>query len=231
MKKLLLNEIPQESIKDKVYVNYCFSAMSKICDYMSWVLNFKEDDEDIDDASRIYERNYIITLASLLSQINNNKKMGLIGGEVAKSFEVGSNDKYKEFYANIRKKQNSSYKKTTTIVFPDFLIHEDHCKTNITREKQHFILEAKTNLIKDDTYFHLDFLKLNFYIENLNFDNAAYLIVNNNLSTIQAYLDSYVKEVGHYFNDIFDRLYFFIQEEYKQKPKIYELKEESELEM
>lgn len=222
MPTLSLHLIQPEAIIDKNYVYFCFNAMKMISDSMSWVMNFKDDDSNVDDISRIYERNYIITFVSKLSEAGFSK-LDLIGGEVAKSFDVGLNQNYAKLYAKIKRGMNPNYNRTPSIVFPDFLIHKSHGKESINRSNQHFIIEAKTNVIEKKEYFYLDFLKLNFYLENLNYDNAAYLIINNKKSDIQSYLNGYTDELTYYYKGICENLYFFIQEEYNSEPQIYVL--------
>ncbi len=203
------------------YVYHSFNAMTEIADSMNWVM-FTKDDDDIDEkAQKIYERNYIITLVATLCK-GGYQIPGLMNGEVAKSLDIEGCE-ISNKYAEIKKMLKPDYKSKPKYVFPDFLIHESHNPQELIQSKQHFIIEAKTSPIDQKELFYLDFLKLNYYIKHLNYENAAYLIVNNKLATIQQYLDDYLREIGLYYDEIFRQLFFFIQDDIKSYPKLYKI--------
>lgn len=199
-----------------------------------------EDDGDDDSKYKIYERNYIITLASLFSdnnvKRNHNAITGSINGEVAKKLKLPEyNDtayfeKYIEKKALSEKKEKpcSSRKERKQVhVFPDFLIHEKNSfdPSNMSRNTQHLIMEAKTTKIKDEMKFWFDFLKLNFYIEKLQFDNAVYFILGTSLSNINTYIQNYMDDENVvYCGDEINRLFFIVQEKLKNTPKLYQIK-------
>lgn len=199
-----------------------------------------EDDDDDDSKYKIYERNYIITLASLFSDNNvkrNHKEIsGSINGEVAKKLKMSEYndtayfDKYiakKALSGKTGKPSSSSKERKQVHVFPDFLIHENNSfeLSNMSRKTQHLIMEAKTTEIKDEMKFWFDFLKLNFYIEKLQFDNAVYFILGTPLSNINTYIQNYMDdEKVVYCGDEINRLFFIVQETIKNKPELYVIK-------
>ena len=210
-----------DSFHDNTYLYYCFEAMKELHKSLDWIC-FHEEDMDDDDI-QVYERNYIISLTTMLSR-KGLTLPGLINGEVAKSLDAGSS-KAKEEYVKIKRMKNQEYSPNSCYVFPDFLIHESHSKEQDTwtKENQHIIIEAKTKHIGDEQPFYLDFFKLNFYLKELNFESAIYIIVRTSVSDIQKYLSKYETGVDYLSNEAFDNLFFFVQENLKSEPKIYKL--------
>lgn len=224
------------------YLRIAFDTICKIQKDENYVcelidIDDEGDDGDDDNKYKIYERNYIITLASLFSNNNvkrNNKEIsGYINGEVAKKLKLPEYDdtayfdKYIEKKALSEKKEmpNSSRKERKQVhVFPDFLIHEKNSfdPSNMSRETQHFIMEAKTTEIKDEIKFWFDFLKLNFYIEKLRFDNAVYFILGTPLSKINTYIQNYMDDENVVCcGDEINRIFFIVQEKIESKPELY----------
>ena len=76
--------------------SYLKNAYNTICDihnHIEWICDCKDDDDNIDGSdSQIYERNYIINLASRLSSKRKTKEF--INGEVAKKLYL-TNDSTK----------------------------------------------------------------------------------------------------------------------------------------
>ena len=218
--KLIIDEIGIDTISKNSYVYLCFNAMKEISNSMSLVMDIKKDDDIDDEVHRIYERNYIITLVETLCK-GDYQIPKIISGEVAKDLYIEGSE-YSDKYAEIKKSIKPGYKSKPRYVFPDFLIHNSHNSQELTN--QHIIIEAKTSPILEKGYFYLDFLKLIFYIKCLNYENAAYLIVNNNVSEIQDYVNGYIEEYKLFYDEIIPKLYFFIQERPDSTPKLYMLK-------
>lgn len=216
-----------ESLPNNSYLEYCFNAMKDLSDSIDWIC-FHEKDMDEDDI-QVYERNYIISLTAKLAErkYESNQKVsipGLINGEVIKSLSACSQNA-KDEYVKIKRMKNKEYSAGSYYVFPDFLIHESHSEDNNTwtPENQHIIIEAKTRQINDAYSFFMDFFKLNFYIHELHFKNAIYMIVRTPISQIEEYLKQYVEEVDYLHDEDLDKLLFFIQETLDSKPKIYKI--------
>lgn len=219
--RLKLDSIDDNDVRNKPYVFHCFNSMKEISKSMYLVKTIKDDDDVDGNIVQIYERNYIITMVSTLCK-EGCLISGMMSGEVAKSLCI-EGCSISETYAEIKKKINTAYESTPKYVYPDFLIHENHNSQDINTSKQHFIVEAKTSPIQRKELFYLDFLKLNYYIEYLHYENAGYLIVNNKEADIQNYLDSYMEDVGFKCKDIFHKMFFFIQEEIDSAPQLYRL--------
>lgn len=219
---LLLDEVGIDTVSNTSYVYHCFNAMNEISKSMSWVMEIKDDDDIDDEVHRIYERNYIITLVETLCR-GNYRIPEMISGEVAKDLFIEGSE-FSEKYAEIKRKLKPDYKSKPKYVYPDFLIHNSHKRQDLTN--QHLIIEAKTSHIPQKEYFYLDFLKLVFYIKCLRYENAAYLIVNNNVSEILNYVNGYIEEYELFYDEIIPKLFFFIQEKIDSTPKMYMLRNE-----
>ena len=211
----------EESLPNDSYLYYCFEAMKDLYKSLDWVCFHKEnmDDDDV----QVYERNYIISLASMLSK-KGLELPGLINGEVAKSLDTTSRET-KEKYIELKRKQNPSYEPRSCYVFPDFLIHKSHSPNQDawTIDNQHIIIEAKTAQIKDKYSFFGDYFKLNFYLDELHFEYAIYIIVQTPFSDICKYLSEYEDEIDFLSSERFSRMFFFIQEKIDCEPKIYRI--------
>ena len=202
---------------------YCFEAMKDLHNSLDWFC-FHKEDMDEDDV-QVYERNFIISLVSMLSKKNGFTLPGKINGEVAKSLDALAPQEVKEQYKELKRRQTPSYNPKSCYIFPDFLIHENHSpeKETWTRENQHIIIEAKTSCNVNRDSFFLDFFKLNLYLSYLHFDNAIYLIVRTPISKIKKYLLEYEKQIKFLSEDRLDNLYFFVQEQIDEEPKIYKI--------
>lgn len=226
--------------KLKMANSYLRIAFDTICNiqkddkYVCELIDMDDEYGDDDSKYKVYERNFIISLASKFfenkTQLSISNLPGYVNGEVAKKLKINEFDdkSYLEMYIQIKRIKNASYKDKEQIhVFPDFLIHEFNSfdSINMRREAQHFIMEAKTTEIKDETKFWLDFLKLNFYIEKLKFDNAAYFILGTPLSRINTFIQNYMDDEGVVCcgNEI-NRLFLIVQETLKDAPKLYQIK-------
>ena len=229
-------ELTNAKIKDgNIWLQDAFCTICKMHEDKTYVCEFVNMDEDDNGDSKfyIYERNYIITLASLFSEYKaegKNKKLpGLINGEVAKKLKLQKfGDKgYLQKYIEIKQKYEPSYKKREQVhVFPDFLVHESNSfdSSNMSRKTQHLVMEAKTTEIKTEKFFWFDFLKLNFYLEELQFDNAVYFILGTPLSSINSYIQSYMDKIGLTCGDDINRLFFIVQETIEREPELYVIK-------
>ena len=210
-------------LPENTYLYYCFEAMKDLHNSLDWFC-FHKEDMDEDDV-QVYERNFIISLVSMLSKKNGFTLPGKINGEVAKSLDALAPQEVKEQYKELKRRQTPSYNPKSCYIFPDFLIHENHSpeKETWTRENQHIIIEAKTSCNVNRDSFFLDFFKLNLYLSYLHFDNAIYLIVRTPISKIKKYLLEYEKQIKFLSEDRLDNLYFFVQEQIDEEPKIYKI--------
>ena len=107
---------------------------------------------------------------------------------------------------------------------PDLIIHEEHNSKNLTTDRQHLIIEAKTKIYSKKR-FAKDFFKLNSYISKLNFKNAVFLSIGKPVEKIEKLINSY-KIDGHYLCNEYKRIYFVIcpdAENFNNDIKIYTL--------
>ena len=213
-----------EGFSDKSYLFYCFEAMKELHKSLDWVCFHVEDMDD--DDIQVYERNFIISLTTMLSK-KGFTLPGLINGEVAKSLDAFAPTEIRDKYITLKRSQKQDYAPKSCYVFPDFLIHESHSldKASWNTKNQHIIIEAKTNDITNKNAFFLDLFKLNAYLSYLHFENAIYLIVQTSISKINNYLLEYRNQVN-FFSDSINNLYFFIQEKIDDEPKIYKIKKD-----
>ena len=249
-KEYELEPICPEILLGNPYLQIAYQTICDIHNDDKYVCELLELDDDDDDESKnddkdnfkyiIYERNYIISLTSIYTERRMNlpsvELQGYLNGEVAKKLYL-SNDtrkqdiqdrKYLEKYIEIKQLFPKKYVGRDQIhVFPDFLIHDFNSfdSDKVSRETQHLIMEAKTTKITDEKYFWLDFLKLNFYIEKLQFDNAVYLILGTPLSSINTYIQNYMNKIRVTCGDEIHHLFFIIQETLKSEPQLYQIKE------
>lgn len=213
----------EKPLPESTYLYYCFEAMKDLHNSIDWFC-FHKEDMDEDDV-QVYERNFIISLVSMLSKKNGFNLPGKINGEVAKSLDAMAPQDVKDQYLELKRKQTSGYNPQSCYIFPDFLIHENHSpeKETWTRENQHIIIEAKTCCNVNVDSFFLDFFKLNLYLSYLHFENAIYLIVRTPISKIEKYLLEYEKRIKYLCEDKLENLYFFVQEQIDEEPKIYKI--------
>ena len=173
----------RENLPDNSYLFYCFEAMKDLHKSLDWVCFHVEDMDD--DDIQVYERNFIISLTTMLSK-KGFTLPGLINGEVAKSLDAFAPTEVKDKYLKLKRSQKQDYNPKSCYVFPDFLIHESHSseKDFWNIDNQHIIIEAKTNVITNKNAFFLDLFKLNAYLSYLHFENVIYLIVQTPISKI-----------------------------------------------
>lgn len=210
-----------EQLPPNSYLSCFHEAMKELFNYPNWICIPQEDmdDEDI----QVYERNYIISLVNTLSKVGL-KLPGIINGEVIKSLDAAS-DEVRNEYKRIKKDHDNKYSSNSCYVFPDLLIHEDHSlkKETWTTDNQHIIIEAKTSEIKDSYRFFLDFFKLNFYLHELHYENAVYLLLKTSVEKINRMLEQYMNKKYYQCDECFERLYFFVQEQIDKEPEIYKI--------
>ncbi len=212
----------QEKLPDNSYLFYCFEAMKELQKSLDWVCFHVEDMDD--DDIQVYERNFIISLTTMLSR-KGFTLPGLVNGEVVKSLDAFAPEEIRNKYITLKRSQKQDYYPKSCYVFPDFLIHENHSskKGSWTENNQHIIIEAKTSYITNENAFSLDLFKLNAYLSYLHFENAIYLIVQTPISKINKYLLDYLNQVK-FLSERISNLYFFIQEKIDDEPKIYKIK-------
>ena len=238
--KYELTEVKLNSEMVNSYLRKAFKTIKEIQRCAGCICSFKDKDDEIDGTDyQIYERNFIINLASKLP--NRRKTKEFINGEVAKKLNMHDDNqaqnnqdkRYLNKYIEIKKKINIKYVGDDNIyVFPDFLIHDSNSfePENMNRDTQHLIMEAKTTKITGSKkmYFWIDFLKLNFYIEKLKFDNALFFILGTPLKIINTYIQNYMDDenVVNCGDDI-NRIFFIVQEKIESDPKLFTIKESS----
>ena len=91
---------------------------------------------------------------------------------------------------------------------PDLIIHEEHNSKNLTTDRQHLIIEAKTKTYGKKK-FDKDFFKLNSYISKLMFRNAVFLSIGKPVEKIETLIKSYIDK-GYYISNEYKRIYFVI---------------------
>ena len=213
----------ENPLPENTYLYYCFEAMKDLHNSLDWIC-FHKEDMDEDDV-QVYERNFIISLVSMLSKKEGFILPGKINGEVAKSLDALAPRDAKEQYIELKRQQTPGYNPKSCYIFPDFLIHENQSpdKNTWTSTNQHIIIEAKTSCIININSFFLDLFKLNLYLSYLHFEKAIYLIVQTPVSRINNYLLEYEKQNKYICEEKLDNLYFFIQEHIDDEPKIYKM--------
>lgn len=233
-KEYTLEPISPDIDKANSYLRIAYETICNIHSDENYVceLDVFDGDGDDDNKYKIYERNYIISLASKFSEnklrLSCENLPGYVNGEVAKKLKINEfdNKSYLEKYIQIKRFKKASYKDREQIhVFPDFLIHDFNSFNldSMNEKTQHLIMEAKTTKItKENEYlFFLDFLKLNFYLDKLRFDNAIYLLLGTPISDISDYVQDYLSNIGLICKNKLDRLYFIVQEKIKSKPQLF----------
>lgn len=196
---------------DKCLVNKCF----EVVDYMYSHKYIVSDDKEI-----INEQNYMLSFTYLFGCLVGDKEL-LVGGELKKSIQFYDNDIAKELHDRIRSKTNT---RESVMVKPDFVIHNDIIRGKLNPENQKVIVEAKTakNIEKDE--FCWDLFKLREYIDQLGFNYAIYLIINNDKEFVESKLDNY-KEMAlpEITSEISEKLLFILQEKEETAPKLYKI--------
>jgi hypothetical protein len=247
----LLKEVNCIDIKNNQYLIACYNAMKYIGENYKSVITKTIEKRNDEIAIEIYERNYIIYLTYVIGLIQGKcsnvlEKEDFINGEIYKEIEILPDESAKKAYhqfleiknkKEIKKKDNCS-DETAVIsmnehigqLIPDFLIHISHKKDNDYRG-QKFIIEAKTTSKLQEIPFCWDLLKLNIYVNSLNFDNAAYIILNSSVEKINTLLAYYILNID-YYEEALDKIWFFVQNwdsknESLLSPKIFKLDKEN----
>lgn len=179
----------------------------------------------------ICERNYVIYVSFVLGclygkEIIESKEY--VNGEITKHFDNYSDeakaayDKYLR-YKKMRKNgilspnnyEQEEFHLKRINVRPDFVIHDSH-KEDYDTAGQKLVVEAKSSLYLDDLDFCWDLMKLNFYLDKLNFQNCIYMIVNTSKADIQKMINFYTDEFNYFSNDL-SKLWFFVQNQDEKK--------------
>lgn len=226
----LLKEVNCTEIKNNQYLIACYNAMKYIGENYRSVITKTTEKRNDKVAIEIYERNYIIYFTYVLGLLQGKctnvlDKEDFINGEIYKEIEILPDESAKKAYhqfleiknkKEIKKKDNCS-DETAVIsmnehighLIPDFLIHISH-KNDHDNCGQKFIIEAKTTSKLQEIPFSWDLLKLNIYVNSLNFDNAAYIIINSSVEKINSLLDYYILNID-YYEEALDKIWFFVQ--------------------
>jgi len=132
-----------------------------------------------------FEDNFVYNLKSKFDEISKEKLQSL-------NVEIASN-----FTKTIQIKDEavSTWKKyfNTYTIKPDLFIHRDQEEDTINQE---FAAEVKTQKTSSENIFK-DLLKLNIYIEELNYKTAVFLGINYSISEITDFVKEYITK-GNY---------------------------------
>ena len=199
---------------DSTFANACFQIMKYLQEHKYLV--FTEEDE-------ISEQNYMISFAYLLGCELKDMKH-LYGGELDKILSVCNNRKIMA----LAKRLKRSCKDDVVTVKPDFVIHKCLERDNLHPVHQCFIVEAKTLKRFSQDVFSWDIFKLHGYISQLQYENAVYIIINSDKSTVEnklkKYIDEYVDDLGSWMEKTKNgRLLFFIQKDKDSVPEAYQV--------
>lgn len=202
-----------EEIRDycNPYVSACFQAMLSICDKLKRMQNA---DGNID------EQNYVIELASSISNNFGHTKF-LLGGELKKEI-TSSNKAVQNLIARINNIAEG-YNHPTVTVKPDYVIHYNVKRENLSEETQKMVIEAKTKNHLAQDLFSWDLYKLGAYVNELSYQTAIYLILNTDKNRVDALLAGYKEQGLPEINDPKGHLFFFIQDSIDSVPKAYTL--------
>lgn len=172
---------------------------------------------ELSDLTVTYERNFVNQLNTQfqLHQRNIDIQYDLITQlEVLKPF-IYKNEKteYKIFktYAELKKIDEKETGEALTTI-PDFVIHFG--QTDLSEHNQRLILEAKVSSTLNSFDFACDLFKLNIYVDKFNFQNAVYLIVNNDIDLIKKRLKSYLDDEYYMTVQNLEKIIFFIKKDF-----------------
>jgi len=224
MKQLVDRKL--EDIIGNKYLHAFYDVMSQIGEQYGPII-IKEGKKPF--KKEICERNYIIYISFILGCLHGKEilvRKEYINGEITKHFEDYS-DKAKEAYEkykimrnertvsknNNKKEEDSQFKQIN--VRPDFVIHDSH-EEDYDTVGQKLVVEAKSTLYLDELDFCWDLMKLNFYLDKLKFQNCIYMIVNTSKADIQKMINLYTEKFD-YFSDDLSKLWFFVQNQDKNK--------------
>lgn len=226
MKQLVDRKL--EDIIGNKYLHSFYEVMSQIGEQYGPII-IKDGKNPF--KKEICERNYIIYISFILGYMCGKEiieRKEYVNGEITKHFEHFS-DKEKKAYDQflkfkiMKKKETSQNMNEKEIksqlkrinVRPDFVIHESH-KEDYETTGQKLVVEAKSTLYLDELDFCWDLMKLNFYIDKLNFQNCIYIIVNTSKADIQKMLNLYTEKFDYFSNDL-SKLWFFVQNQDEKK--------------
>ena len=216
--KKLVKKTVKDICRNK-YLYAIYKAMKEIGrNHSAVIVKMKIDDPYVID---INERNYILFLTYILGTIQGKSKDKIISrndyinGEIYKNLDSNDDENIKKAYekfVNLDGCKKCEEIEDSKNVRPDFVIHQSHDKVNNPRfyKDQKLIIEAKANKKIEEIPFFWDLLKLNYYIEQYNYDNAIYLIVNADVQKVGEYLALYDSKIGYYASDK-KKLWFFVQ--------------------
>ena len=203
------------SVIDSSFANICFQIMKYLQEHKNLVFT---------DEGEISEQNYMISFAYLLGcKLKDTEH--LYGGELKKVLSVCNNEKIEE----LAKRINRSCNDDKVTIKPDFVIHDCLEHDALPPMHQCFIVETKTSKVLRQDDFNWDIFKLHGYISQLNYENAVYIIISSDKSTIEKKLEDYVNE---YVDDLSSwkkivekgKLLFFIQKDKDSEPEAYQVK-------
>lgn len=157
------------------------------------------------------ERDYVATLRCKLCRSSNLR--------VLMSTEIP-----KEFILVTKQLEDAGYKGRS--IYPDLVLHENHNREDLSPDHQHLVCEVKTakNVAKD--FFNKDLAKLNFYIQELNFRAAVYILVNSSKKIVEKRLKTYSEQncsVSDKVKNGTNKIYFLIQPKLGNNVEIYSI--------
>lgn len=177
----------------------------------------------------ICERNYVIYISFILGYMFGKEMIEskeYVNGEITKHFEDFSDEakeayekylRYKKMRKNVSPNNNEKelFQLKRINVRPDFVIHDSH-NEDYDIAGQKLVVEAKSSLYLDELDFCWDLMKLNFYLDKLNFQNCIYMIVNTSKADIQNMINLYTEKINYFSNDL-SKMWFFVQNQDKEK--------------
>lgn len=172
------------------------------------------------DTSATYERNFISRLnVKFDSYINSSGRTYNLTTdiEVLKPFIYNNENTESEIfktYSNLKKNYTNEIATSLTTI-PDFVFHLN--EKNLEEENQKLIIEAKTSEILDNFHFSIDLFKLNIYVDKFNFQNAVFLIVNNDIDLVKKRLKFYLLNKYYMSTVNLEKIYFFIKKDFNSE--------------
>lgn len=152
--------------------------------------------------NKIIERNYVSELKCAICKKAYKRK---VEDDILVSVEV--------------KKQIDNAGTGKSDYYPDIVFHESHEKKDAG--KQHMIGEVKTTKSLYLKNFKHDFLKLNLYLDKLNFEKAVYFLIYTSKEKVEKLLEEYMTQDDVYLSPKSENIFFLIQGELHEKVKIY----------
>ena len=193
------------------FANACFIAMQRISIKLD---RMKDENGDVN------ENSYILGFASLVGEIIGNTKY-ILGGENEKIIASASTA-VQELITRLRRYCHR-HSSPNVVVKPDYIIHWEVKKGNMSEETQKLIVEAKTTKSLHHDNFCWDLYKLSSYVYELSFQTAVYIIINQKVSKVEELLKVYCDKELPVIKVQRGKLLFFIQEDISSDPKAYVL--------